>query len=124
MPMEQYEGVAEIVFRNRPLAEASSVNTTTNSNANPVNTMKKGLAGRSAGAVSVDLTIESAVPKAGMEDDFVELCQENEDITVSMFSAGKTYTWNGWINQVDRSNSVDSASSVSIQCTCGPADIL
>jgi hypothetical protein len=123
MALDQYEGVAEIQIDNQTLAEAVSVNVNHNANNNPVVTMKKGLAGRSRGAYQVEVQVENAVPRAGLEAEWVEKCRENEDVVITHILAGKTYTYEGWIDTVSTQQGTDTPASLSFTAMCGPPRI-
>lgn len=124
MALDQYEGPGEVQFNQSTLAEAQSISVTVNGNNNPVVTMKKGLAGRSRGAVTVDIQVENAVPKGGMEAEFIEQCVENADVTISHVWAGRTYQYDGYIDSVDTQQGTDSPASVSFTVVAGPPTIV
>lgn len=124
MSLGKYEGPGEIQYNNRTLAEAMSVSITHNPNNNRVYTMKKGLAGRSRGAYEAEISVENAVPKAGLEQDFIAHCIEDADVTISVLYAGKTYIYEGFIDSVDQSQATDAAATLSFTVVAGKPRIL
>lgn len=118
-PLTVYEGPGEIQLGSKTLAEATSVRITIAPNAASVVTMKKGMAGFSDGAVSCTLAVESAVPKAGLEVDFIDLCINLRPVTVSVLFAGKRYSFDGKVTDLSTSNAVGSAASASFTVTTG-----
>jgi hypothetical protein len=124
MALEQYEGPGEIQFDNSTLAEATSLSIQVNGNNNPVTTMKKGLSGRSRGAVTVDIQVENAVPKGGLEKEFIEKCVENADVQITHLYAGRQYIYPGYIDSVDAQQGVDAPASISFTVVAQPPTIV
>lgn len=124
MPLGKYEGPAEIQFDGRTLAEASTVRASVASNSNQVTTMKKGLAGRSKGAVVSNITVENAVPKGGLEAEYVSKCVEDADVRITILMAGRRYQFEGWIDNVDMNNGTNEAAGVSFTVIAGPPIVL
>lgn len=124
MALDQYEGPAEVQFDNSTLAEATSVSIQVNGNNNPVTTMKKGLAGRSRGAVTADIQVENAVPKGGLEQEFIEKCVDNADVVITHLYAGRQYIYEGYIDSVDASQGTDAPASISFTVVAGPPTIV
>lgn len=122
--MDNYEGPAEIQFDNSTLAEATSVSITVNGNNNPVTTMKKGLAGRSKGAVTVDIQVENAVPRGGLEHEFIEKCVKNENVRITHLYAGRQYIYDGYIDVVDAQQGTDTPASISFSVVAKPPQII
>lgn len=122
--MDQYEGPGEIQLDNRTLAESTSISVSGTGNNNPVRTMKKGLAGRSRGPVEFNITIENAIPKAGLEQEFIRKVVENADVVISHIVADKTYLYDGWVDTVDVSQSTDSPATISFTVMAGPPRII
>lgn len=119
MARDIYEGPAELYFNNSLLAEARSIRVAITGNNRKVYTMKKGLAGRSRGPVEVEVTVENAVPKGGLEADFNQLCVDNEDVDIVYVQAGKRITIEGWIESVDNNQGTDDAAAVSFTAMAG-----
>lgn len=111
--MDRYEGPGEVQFDNSTLAEATSLSVTNAANSNAVTTMKKGLAGRSRGAPTTSIQVENAVPKAGMEAEFVEKCVQDADVTITHLFGKRRYIYEGWIEEVATTQGTDAATSLS-----------
>lgn len=124
MALEQYEGPGEVLFDNSAMAEATSISIQNNGNNNPVVTMKKGLAGRSRGALTVDITVENAVPKGGLEAEFIEKCVENADVTITHLMAGRQYIYDGYIDSTDTQQGTDTPASISFTVVAQPPTII
>lgn len=118
--MERYEGPGEVQLDNSTLAEATSLSVSNNSGNTDVVTMKKGLAGFSKGAPGAEIQVSNAVPKAGMEADFVEKCVAGTFVKVTHLLAGKRYTYSGWIQDTSSEQGVDSTASMSFTVRAGP----
>lgn len=121
--MDKYQGAGSVLVNRSLQAECASIRISTKSMASKVKTMRRGLSGRSRGGPEVEIVLESAVPKAGMETDFVTACQNDADISVVVYFAGRRYQYDGWIDTEDHEMSVDSASRVSCTVISGPAII-
>jgi len=124
MSLDSYEGPGEVQVDQNTLAEATSISVQLNGNNNPVTTMKKGYAGNSKGAGTVDIQVENAVPKAGMEVDLIEKVKAGASITITHVWAGKTYVYPGIVDSVDIQQGTDSPASVSFSATCQMPDIV
>ena len=119
-----YEGPGKFYLNNNLLAEAMSVRVALSGNNNKVFTMRKGLAGRSRGAIESELTVENAVPLAGLEGEFMELCISNSNVTAVIDFAGKRYSYDGWIEGVELGQSTDGAATCSFTIPAGKPRIL
>lgn len=115
-----YEGPGKIYFENNLLAEASRVRVQITGNNRRVRTMKKGLAGRSRGAVESEITVDNAVPLDGLEADFVRKCVFNEDVVIVVDLAGQRQQYDGWIDSTESEQSVDNEASFSFTAVAGP----
>jgi hypothetical protein len=122
--MDKYEGPGEIQMNSRTLAEAVSVSVQTRSNSSPVRTMKKGLNGRSRGPIETQIQVSSAVPKSGLEQEYVEKCIDDADVTISVKFGGRTYLYDGWIDETNGQNSVDSPADLSFTVMAGKPRIV
>lgn len=122
--MDKYEGPGSIIMDGSLLAEAQSIKVSLSSNNNPVKTMKKGLAGRSKGPRQAEIAVSSAVPVAGLEQEFVEKVVDDADVQVVVVFAGRRYQYDGWIDQVSHNNDTDSASGVEFTVIAGPPQII
>jgi len=120
MAMENYEGPGTVILDGSLLAEAQSVRVSVMSNARPVVTMRKGLAGRSRGPVETSIDVSEAVPRAGTEQDFIGKCVADATVRIVAVFAGKRYQWEGWIDQVGTEQSAEASASLSFTVKCGP----
>jgi hypothetical protein len=110
--MDAYEGPAELYVNNRLQAEANKASTGIKGNNNEVFTMRKGLAGKSDGATTTDITVTSAIPKKGLEFDFRRAVDNKEFFTIVIKSGGTRMTWTGWFEDTQWDNAVDSATMI------------
>lgn len=100
------------------LAEASSVEVSFTPNTQPVTTTEKGLSGFSAGAGMMTIKVESAMPRAGVEFDYVEAAYNRTVLDVVIFRAGKKLKTQGVIMDASESGGVDKPSNASFSLTC------
>lgn len=119
MAMTQYQGPAEIQCNGRSLAEAITVRVSVTPNSTPVRTMKKGLGGRSRGPVECTIDVESAIPKAGYEVDFMRLCVEDADITIVTLGGGTRKAYDAFITNVSEAFGVQQAASSTFTAMSG-----
>lgn len=117
MALKKYVGAAEFYARGKLLAEATRLTVTDTSNDRPVMTMIGGMSGFSDGPPTAEASIESAIPKAGMEFDFRDAVDKKETFTIVHVCAGVRRTYEGRLSNVTTSQSVDSAASVSASFT-------
>lgn len=117
--MTKYEGPGEVLFNSRTLAEATSVSVSIAPNSTPVNTMKKGLAGRSRGPAASTIRVASAIPKAGLEAEFIDKCIDDEDVTIVIIIGGKRRAFDGWITSVDVEYATGSAAGATFNVMAG-----
>lgn len=122
--MDNYQGPGEIQFNGSTLSEAKSVRVSVASNGKDVNTMAKGLAGRSKGPVKTTINVENAAPLAGLEADFLELCQLSKYVDVVVAFAGKRYQYTGWIDSFDAETNTDNPAAANFVVMAGPARVL
>ena len=124
MTQGKYEGPGKVFFGANLLAESSRVRVSINGNNRRVYTMKRGLAGRSRGPVESELTVDNAVPLAGLEEDYFEKCIANADVRIVVDQAGKRLQFDGWIDSVESEQSNDAAASLTFTVVAGPPRIL
>lgn len=122
--MDNYEGPAEIYVNGRLQAEAVNAKCSIKANANRVVTMRKQLAGKSDGATSSDVSITSAIPRAGMEFDFRTAVLQKKFFVIVVKSANQRVQFKGWFEDVEWSNAVDSATMTSANFVAGAPTIL
>lgn len=113
MPNTVYEGPGKIYFGAQLLAEATRVRFSVSGNNRRVRTMQKAAAGRSRGAVESEVSIDSAVPLAGMEVEFIEICINNENVRVVVDVAGQQFQIDGWVEDSEVTQGVDDTAGVS-----------
>ncbi|MEQ8721040.1 MAG: hypothetical protein RID81_07170 [Sandaracinaceae bacterium] len=123
MAMGFYEGPGEVYFDGRLMGEANRVRFRLQSNNNPVHNFRKGLAGRSKGPRQSELTVEQAIPKAGMQADFVGKCKDDENVRIVVVVGRKRYTFDGWIDDCEVSQGVQEDAGFSFNVTAGPPTI-
>lgn len=121
--MDAYEGPAEFYINNRLQAEANKVSTSIKGNNNEVFTMRKGLAGKSDGATTTDVTVTSAIPRKGLETDFRRAVIEKKFFTMQAVSGGQRLQWVGWFEDVQWDNAVDSATMIAATFKAGAPTI-
>lgn len=117
--LTKYEGPCEVQFNTRTLAEATSCSISIAPNSNPVNTMKKGMAGRSKGPVACTIRIANAIPKAGLEVDFIDKCVDDEDVTIVVIIGGKRRAFDGYIGSTDVEFATGSAAGATFTVMSG-----
>lgn len=122
--MDKYEGPGSIIMDSSLLAEAQSIKVSLSSNNNPVKTMRKGLAGRSKGPRQAEIAVSSAVPIAGLEQEFIQKIVVDADVQIVVIFAGKRYQYDGWIDAASHNNDTDSASAVEFTVIAGPPQII
>lgn len=88
MALSKYKGAGEIYINGRLIAEATDMEFTIRSNDNKVMTMQKGMAGFSDGPTEVEGTINSAVPKAGYDHEFLDTILDKKEVRVTWITAG------------------------------------
>lgn len=117
--LTKYEGPCEVTFDSRTLAEATSCSISVAPNSTPVNTMKKGLAGRSRGPAACTLRVANAIPKAGLEVDFIDKCVDDADVTLVVIIGGKRRAFDGWISSVETEFSTGAAAGATFTVMAG-----
>jgi len=120
----EYEGVGQIQFDGRTLAEADNVSVRHAPNNNRVYTMRKGLAGYSKGAFETEISVANAVPKGGLERDFIEKCIAGAFVRVTILFAGKRYQYNGWIDSDEHTSGVQQSATFSFTVVAGQPEII
>lgn len=109
----EYEGPGKVYFGANALAESKRCRFRIMGNNRKVFTMKRGLAGRSRGPVEAEVTVENAVPLAGLEEEYIAKCIENENVRLVIDFAGLQIEFNGWIDSVDGDMSTDADAGLS-----------
>lgn len=112
--MSEYSRPFTIAYLGAALAEAESVEVNGSSNDKPVRTLRKGLAGFSNGAEEVALTIRNAIPLAGYERDFEDLCQLHVTVQFTVRKANVVDTYEGRVMSTAASSSVDAPNALNV----------
>ncbi len=99
------------------LMEEASVTINRTTNAQPVVTVQKGLAGFSRGAAQTDITVESAVHSEDFEMDPGPFMDELLPVKFTIFAAGKTMTFNGTILKDNFSHAANTNSKLSFEAS-------
>ena len=120
MPMQEYEGPAQVQMNGRTLAEATTARARVSGNNRPVVTMKKALAGRSRGPVQSEVSVDNAIPKSGFEADFIDKVVKNADVRITILVGKKRLQFDGWIDDVEVSQSAADTASISFTVIAGP----
>ena len=118
-----YEGPANVILDSSLLAEATRVTLKYTSGNSTQKTMKKGYAGYARGAGETSAQVENAVPKVGLEQEFVEKCVAGAKCRIEYVSAGKRYQIEGRVDDVESTNGVDEAASFSFTFNGGKPTI-
>jgi hypothetical protein len=103
-----------VVYQGLALSEVSDIDFDEESGDQEVVTILKGLAGHSNGAAKVKLTLKSAIPAAGMEVDFAEICRKHRTIEVRFRCAGVEATAQGRVMNAKRSVSANNPSALDV----------
>ena len=121
MANQLYEQAAIFVSK-VPLAEAQDVKLSHLTNAQKIHTMTKGFAGISPGSLESEITIKSAIPRAGIEFDYIGKLQNNVEVDCVLFRAGKKVKMKGFIVEASEAYSVDSPSAFDCTIWAAPVD--
>jgi hypothetical protein len=104
-----YESGGLLYLNGRLLAEVTSVDVKDMGNLNKVYTTLKGLAGTAAGPIETEMTIESAMPKAGAEADFARALNRRQTMTLRVRAEGQSISYSVRVNEVGRKFDANSA---------------
>lgn len=118
--MDTYEGPGTVLVNNSLLMEAQQVRVSVQSNNREVMTMRKGLAGRSKGPRRSEISIECAVPRDGLEQDFDQSLLDDANVVVVVVMAGTRYQFEGWIDSYEHSQSQDGPAGFNFSIVAGP----
>lgn len=88
---------ANVYINGSLLSEEASVTVNRSTNSQQVITVAKGYAGESPGAAMCEITVESAVPAADFELDPSTFMGELQVVEFTVFAAGNTLTFKGFI---------------------------
>lgn len=104
------------------LAEEASVQVSRATNSQQVITVAKGYAGESPGAAMCEITVESAVPADDFELNPGKFMGENQIVEFTVFAAGNTLTFKGFIISDNFSHAANTESKLSFQARGSFAD--
>lgn len=122
--VESYEGPGTIAVNGRVLADATKISVEIDTRDNEVNTMRKGMAGFSDGSTVTKITIDSAVPRKGMEADFLMYVTKRKPVSITTKVAGKRITAGGRFMKYTLNQSTDSPASVSTDFSGGEPQVV
>lgn len=100
------------------LAEQNSVEATHQGGFQDVITTEKGLGGFSPGAGMMTLKVDNAIPRAGVEFDYLKAVYEGTVLDVVIFRAGKKLKTKGIIKDMNEGGGADKPSILSFNMTC------
>lgn len=112
--LTKYEGAAQVFVNGRLLAEAQTSRLSLTANDNEVNTMQKGFAGFSDGPERAEVSIDTAVPKAGYELDFWTLCRDKSEVRVVQISGGVRRQIQGRITSFEETKGTGQTATASV----------
>jgi hypothetical protein len=113
---------ATILVNGVVLIEATSISVDHKLGNQPINTIEKGFAGISPGSSSIEVKIQSAVPRVGTDIDFTGLARARTLLDVVLFARAKKVKTKGYIMDVSESYGADKAAEISCTLMCAPPD--
>lgn len=113
---------ATILLNGVVLIEATSISVDHKLGNQPINTIEKGFAGVSPGSSSVEIKIQSAVPRVGTDVDFTGIAQARTLCDVVLFARAKKGKTKGYIMDVSESYGADKPAEISCTLMCSPIE--
>ena len=113
--MALYSGPGFVLYEGTPVLQSSMVSMDVQTDNKDVNTQLLGWAGFSPGPKKVQISVNSAIPAAGLEYDWVAIANAQLQINLAFKLAGKTYSCSGDIRNAKLDSSVDKANEVSFE---------
>jgi len=113
--MAVYSGPGFVLFRGRPVLQANTVSMDVQTDNKDVNTLLLGRAGHSAGSKKVQISVNSAIPQAGLEFDWVGVANAQQEVPLAFKLANKTYNCTGDVRGVKLDTSTEKANEVSFE---------
>ena len=110
-----YSGPGFVLYEGTPVLQSSMVSMDVQTDNKDVNTQLLGWAGFSPGPKKVQISVNSAIPAAGLEYDWVAIANAQLQINLAFKLASKTYSCSGDIRNVKLDSSVDKANEVSFE---------
>lgn len=121
MALQIYEkGV--VLLNGQILMECQNISVDHSAALNPIHTQIKGFAGVSPGSPMMKASIESAIPRAGMEFDYLTTLQGVQVVTLVLFRGSKKVKSNGFLDNMKESYGADRGASCSVDFIGEPAD--
>lgn len=108
-----YSGPGFVTVNAVPVLQSSSIDFSVDTQNKDVETLLLGMAGFSVGPQKVMVSVDNAIPQAGMEFDWVGIALAQQAITLGFKLAGKTYTCTGDVRTVKAGTKVSDANTVS-----------
>lgn len=112
MANQLYEKGA-IMLDDQLLVEVTSFSPETDPALQPVKTLQKSFGGVSHGGTTVKCEISSAIPRAGVEYDYLERLQGVTEVTLVVLAHGKSKTSKGYLSNMKETYGVDQNSAIS-----------
>lgn len=112
---EPYSGPGYISYRGRPQLQSESIEMSFDSGNKDVDVLLLGRAGHSAGADKVMFSVNQAIPKAGMEVDWVAVSAAKAQIDLTFTIAGRAYNASGDVRTVKVGTTTGNPNSVSFE---------
>lgn len=113
---------ASVYVNGSLLAEEASVQVKRATNSQQVITVAKGYAGESPGAAMCEVTVESAVPADDFELNPGKFMSELAVVEFTIFAAGNTLTFKGFVTEDNFSHAANSESKLSFSARGSFAD--
>lgn len=113
--MAVYSGPGIVLYQGVPVLQATSITYNVETDNKDVNTLSLGRAGFSAGPRKVQVSVDNAIPAAGMELDWPGIAEAQEQVSLGFVVAGVTRNAQGDVRDVSVKTSTDSANSVSFE---------
>jgi len=113
--MAVYSAPGFIDYSGVPALQPNSVDFNIETDNKDVNTLLLGRAGHSAGSKSVKASVNSAIPAAGLEIDWVGIADAQQEVNLGFHLAGKVYNCKGDVRSVKLGTSTDKANEVSFE---------
>jgi len=109
----RYSGPGTVLYRGRPVLQASSAELDIETDNKDVVTLRLGRAGHSPGPRKIALNVSSAIPETGLEVDWVGLANAQAEVQLGFRIANKQYEFTGDIRTAKITTSTEQANGVS-----------
>lgn len=113
--MAVYSGPGIVLYQGVPVLQATSITYNVETDNKDVNTLSLGRAGFSAGPRKVQVSVDNAIPAAGMELDWPGIAEAQEQVSLGFVIAGVTRNAQGDVRSVRVTTSTEQANSVSFE---------